>query len=593
LMHAAVNDLSSDVVLAGARMLLLAVSDCQALYLFGEAEQYRCDGIESTSADLIAEPSDLGSLPDSSFDLVVANGFLATWSDVEQASSEVHRVLVPGGKLLLLAPGLFPKFLPDRFAVRTVPSVDPVTRTPGNIHVGRKDAPPLDAPSPVTELSGYAYHLSRKSGRRIVFCLAGSTEDQLPVLSESGEVVGQVALGPYSGGYASPAEPWKEGFCLPPRGTFNLDPSLPSGVYSLEGKIPFVHRREHGASVAVLLPSNTASAFNPAGGRRLYETAGEPPTDVLSFHRPLEPEILLSHCRPFVKWFASENPYARHTTYLIDSDLESPHALHGVEVLIVIGRSEYWTRAMREHFDAFIDRGGRALLLSSEVMYWQVRVDLARHQMYRWYIQADPHPDPLLRTTLWSNPSLRYPVYPRVGCERWYGGISADHDGIGWGGMRIATPDSPLLKGSGLAKGDVVALPDAVTWDGAPVKRGTDGVPQVDFGDAPPWRHEVIGYNLAKVTEVDPLLENPATSLWIVLRRTPDAGTVIHGGTMGWCGRAAMQSGSPHSDLIRSLILRMLSVLVDDIWPFSYSLGEEELFRPGGTASAACGRVPL
>jgi hypothetical protein len=538
--------------------------------LFGEAEQYRCGSIESASTDLIAEPSDLGSLPDACFDLVVANSFLASRADVEQALSEVHRVLMPGGRLLAPASRSLAARLAHLFDVRTLRTVDPVTRMPGSIHVSRKDAPLPDAISTTAELSGYAYHLSRKSGRRIVFCLEGpvAAGDQLPVQSEEGEVVGQVTIGPYAGGYAAPSEPWEEGFRLPPRGTYDLDPSLPSGVYSLDGKIPFVHRREHSASVAVLLPSNTAAAFNPAGGRCLYETAGEPPADVLSFHRPLEPGLLLAQCRPFVKWFASENPYAQRTTYLIDSDLEDPDGLDGVEVLIVIGRSEYWTRAMREHFDAFVDRGGRALLLCSEVMYWQVRVDLAHHRLYRWYRRADPHPDPLLRTTLWSDPSLRYPVYPQTGCERWHGGVSADREGIGWGGMRIASPASPLLAGTGLASGDVVALPDAMNWDGAPVERGTGGVPQVDFGDSPPWRHEVVGYNLAKMTEADPP-EEPATSLWIVLRRTPDAGTVIHGGTMGWCGPMAIQSNGPHSDLIRSLILRMLSVLVDDIWPFS------------------------
>jgi len=254
--------------------------------------------------------------------------------------------------------------------------------------------------------------------------------------------------------------------------------------------IPFVHRREHSASIAVLLPSNTATAFNSAGGRSLYGTAEEPRADVLSFQRPLNPGLLLAQCRPFIKWFANETPYAPDTTYLIDSDLEEPDGLDGVQVLIVVGRSECWTRRMREHFDEFVDRGGRALLLCSEVMLWQVRMDPMRHRLYR-YGHDDPHPDPLLRTILWRDPSLRYPVYSRTGCERWYGGVSAENEGIGRRGMHIACPDSPLLAGSGLAIGDFLPLPNAINWDGAPLGGWCDGVPQVDFGDSPPWRHEV------------------------------------------------------------------------------------------------------
>ena len=95
---------------------------------------------------------------------------------------------------------------------------------------------------------------------------------------------------------------------------------------------------------------------------------------------------------------------------------------------------------------------------------------------------------PLLRTTVWHDPSLRYPVYPRTGCEFRHGGFAAPEEGIGWEGMRIVRPDSPFISGTGLASGNVVRLPlpEASVWDGAPVAPGPDGVPRVEFGDSPP-----------------------------------------------------------------------------------------------------------
>jgi hypothetical protein len=404
-----------------------------------------------------------------------------------------------------------------------------------------------------------------------VFCLDGplSEGEGLPVESVNGKTVGHVDIGAYAGGRANPSEPWEEGFRLPPRTTYELDPSLPSGVYTLAGKIPFVHRGLSAARVAVLIPSHTATAFNDAGGRSLYATPDAPRADVLSFHRPLQ-KGLLTRCVGFAKWFAEANPHPRDTTYLIDSDLEQPGALDGVEVLIVIGRSEYWTRAMRESFDAFVDRGGRALLLCSELMYWQVRVDLARHQLHR-YAKDDPHPDPLLRTTVWHDPALRYPIYPRTGCELSHGGFRAVDEGIGWEGLRIVCPDSPLLEGAGLAAGDTLRLPDASVWDGAPVERGPDGLPRVDFGDSPPWRHEILGYNLVRPIGDELPPGEPATSLWIALRRTPESGTVVHGGTLGWCGMRGAGGQGPDSERIQAIVLRMLSVLLGDEWPFSYA----------------------
>lgn len=436
---------------------------------------------------------------------------------------------------------------------------------------GGEAVPPL-VPVPPVELTGYPHRLSGKAGERIVFCLDGpiATGARLPVESVSGETVGRLSVGPdWTEREVSPA-PWAEGLGLPARAALRLDPSLPSGLYAAGGKVPFVHRGAGAASVAVLIPSNTANAFNPAGGRSLYETPEGPPADVLSFDRPLEPWRLAHRCWPFVRWFAAANPDPLNTTYLVDADLEAPDALDGVEVLVVIGRSEYWTRTMRERFDAFVDRGGRALLLCSEIMYWQARLDTAGRRLLR-YRGSDPHPDPLMRTTVWHDPSLEYPVYPRTGCDFAHGGFDAAGDGIGWSGARIVCPDSPLLDGSGLAAGDVLSLPDASVWDGAPAVLDADGTPRaVDFGDSPPWRHEVIGYNPVKPAAGDSPDGEPAAGLWLALRHAPESGTVVHCGTLGWCGERAVGGRGPDSERTRRIVLRMLEILRDDAWPFSF-----------------------
>ncbi len=419
---------------------------------------------------------------------------------------------------------------------------------------------------------GYAQRLSGVSGDRVELCLSRGFGhgERLPVESIGADVVGEVLVGPQAGIRAEPAEPWKHGLNLPVRASFELAPSLSRGVYKVNG-IPFVHRSREPATIAVLIPSHTATAFNRIGGRSFYESPSDGRAgDVLSFHRPVPSSEWMFgsvlQCEGFLKWFASANPYSGGTTYLIDSDLEEADALDGVEVLIVIGRSEYWTRRAREHFDAFVNRGGRALLLCSELMYWQVRVNLARHQLIR-YLRDDPHPDPLLHTEQWHEPSLGYPVHPRTGGELRYGGYDVGDEEFGQKGLRIVRPDSPLVEGCGLTEGSVLRLPDASVWDGAPVRCNRAGIPEPDFGDEQPWRHEIIGYNHGR----PPFKERgeSATSLWIVLRRRPESGTVVHCGTFGWCGPQAAGGSGPESDRIQAIILKMLSALLVNDWPFS------------------------
>jgi len=295
------GDLSKEIEFNGARMLLFGISDCQASHLFGEAELYRCDSTEKPSTDLIVESASFSSLPDACFDAVVANDLSVALGDLGEALSEVHRLLMPGGLFLMMKKDSAAPQLGHRFRenARVVRSIDVVTGQVREIHVGRKDTTPLDAHTPpVLGGSGYAYHLSRKTGRRIVFCLEGpaAAGEQRPVLSEVGEVVGQVTLGSSAGEYVKPSEPWREGFRLPPRGTYDLDPSLPSGVYSLDGKIPFVHRLGRPASVAVLLPSNTAVAFNPAGaGASTTRWVNRPPMS-----SRLSDRLSQSYCSPSV-----------------------------------------------------------------------------------------------------------------------------------------------------------------------------------------------------------------------------------------------------------------------------------------------------
>ena len=55
--------------------------------------------------------------------------------------------------------------------------------------------------------------------------------------------------------------------------------------------------------------------------------------------------------------------------------MDDEQALSGAKLLIVLGHSEYWTEAARRNFDAHIDRGGHAMIVGGNVMWWRVEYD--------------------------------------------------------------------------------------------------------------------------------------------------------------------------------------------------------------------------
>lgn len=249
------QQIRGEIDLRGRRALLIGIDERLSSGVFGEAESYRCDSVEGPHVDLIAEPSDLVSVPDECFEIVAVDGSLADRADFDAALGEMCRVLEPGG-WLLVAPGK------DRPFERIERQTSPSRTTPTSPGLGF--------------VAGYPYHLSRKTGRRIVFCLDGplSPGDRLTVETVNGETVGSVAVGPYRGGRGMPSEPWRNGMGFPPRAAYELDSSHPSGVYRLNQTIPFVQRHDGPASITVLVPSHTATAFNRIGGEELLCAEG-------------------------------------------------------------------------------------------------------------------------------------------------------------------------------------------------------------------------------------------------------------------------------------------------------------------------------
>lgn len=156
------------------------------------------------------------------------------------------------------------------------------------------------------------------------------------------------------------------------------------------------------SQVLVQVPVNTWQAYNPWGGRSLYNfnsTAGVHATRI-SFERPLaytaqgpfEAEY------NFVRFLEREGYDVSYQTD-IDTDAD-PHSLLRHRLVVVVGHDEYWSKRMRDAFEAARDAGTNLAFTGSNAAYWQVRYEEDHRTLVGYKDYPDPELDAALRTTL-------------------------------------------------------------------------------------------------------------------------------------------------------------------------------------------------
>src|SRR5690606_24700305 len=240
-----------------------------------------------------------------------------------------------------------------------------------------------------------------------------------------------------------------------------------------------------------------------------------------------------------------------------DQDMEQYEHIEKAKLLIIIGHSEYWTRQARLNFDRFVKNKGNALILSGNTMWWQIRYEEDGTRMICYKEQDDPVKNSLLQTTNWTKPSLQYPVIPSIGADFPHGGFGRKYN-ESFKGLKIVSSDSPLLKGTGLQKGDVIHLPTK-EYDGTLMKKsGRDMI--LDKEQLKFYQAELIGYDRA-------ILEEEGYGSFLIFQKTEDSGVVINTGSMDWCSPYGL--GGKDSTTLRTVTDNMIEGLWKNIHLFS------------------------
>lgn len=206
----------------------------------------------------------------------------------------------------------------------------------------------------------------------------------------------------------------------------------------------------HDSAVLVQAPLNTWQAYNNWGGKSLYgfNSTGGLRANHVSFDRPYElPPIPGAQATPLpweiqvVRFLEREGVDVSYQTD-VDTDRE-PSSLLRHRLVMTVGHSEYWTKGMRDAFEAARDDGTNLAFMGSNNAYWQIRYENDRQTIVAYKSWADPIADRSLATVLFRDlgrpecalvgvmhlDSLGltdYAVNPRALGDAWFAGTGFD-----------------------------------------------------------------------------------------------------------------------------------------------------------------------
>jgi hypothetical protein len=230
------------------------------------------------------------------------------------------------------------------------------------------------------------------------------------------------------------------------------------------------------SAILVQVPVDTWQAYNPWGGRSLYndQSVGGRRATYVSFERPYawQPQpggLPLEWEVPLVRFLEREG---YDVSYQTDVDTDSnPDSLLQHRLVITAGHGEYWSKLTRDAFDRARDKGVNLAFLGANTGYWQIRYADDHRTIVAYKSSYDPEPDPALKTTM-----FRALVPPRNECALLgiqFQASTLSHPPGDYTVQPGAVGD-PWLDGTGFQAGDVVKGIVSVETDTIPGTQSAD-----------------------------------------------------------------------------------------------------------------------
>jgi len=223
------------------------------------------------------------------------------------------------------------------------------------------------------------------------------------------------------------------------------------------------------SKILVQAAVNTWQAYNSWGGKSLYayNSTDQVPATHVSFDRPYSTIVRWKWEIDLVR-FLERHGYDVSYTTDVDTD-RRPSELRRHRLVISSGHDEYWSKTMRDAFEAVRNGGTNLMFLGADIADWQIRYEDARRTIVEYRdATADPEPNPALKTV-----RFRDLVPPRPQCELLgisYEGLRSPTDPPRAYAVNPAALKDPWFKGTGFTS--TSTLPDSVGYEWDAVKPG-------------------------------------------------------------------------------------------------------------------------
>jgi len=210
--------------------------------------------------------------------------------------------------------------------------------------------------------------------------------------------------------------------------------------------------------------------------------------------------------RLFVTWAEEQGLQLDYATSLDlhhEDDLLDPYRLY-----VSVGHDEYWSAAMRDHVEGWVERGGAAVFLSGNTAFWQVRFEEGDRVVgYKNDYLLDPVVGTDAETsvsTMWCDPLTERPEAEMTGVSFSRGGYAHTRAAPrGSGGYTVWRPGHWAFEGLDLRAGDIVGGEPVVVGyecDGTEMTI-VDGLPVAIGAGGTPANFEVLGTAAAHLWE--------------------------------------------------------------------------------------------
>jgi hypothetical protein len=313
--------------------------------------------------------------------------------------------------------------------------------------------------SPAARYRVVVYRLGwyRGLGARRIACLPGCTADEAGVPSPV--PAPDVSTGKLDAGW--PVTDTLQVAADAVSGYYLVEFVLTSGPQAGRAALTYVIVRAPAgrqATALVQVPVNTWQAYNDWGGKSLYDnlSTGGRRANRVSFERPYDWAPSpggqpLEWEYPLVRWLERSGLDVSYQTD-VDTDAD-PGSLLRHRLVITAGHGEYWSKTMRDGFQAARDSGGNLAFMGANTGYWQIRYEDGGQTIVAYKSRYDPEPDPALKTTMFRDLEP-----PRYECELL--GIQSQGVALNWPPSDYAVVGSslgdPWMRGTGYTAGSIV-----------------------------------------------------------------------------------------------------------------------------------------